>query len=282
MPLRLRPDGMSGYSALPSTIMYAEVFNRLAKVWNLMTRLRLMLPFNVFCEDQNYIGSQAVTPLWPSGAICYNSASQMAVWSGQPPSASTPTNELSDPSEWPPCTVLAARSYANLSNNCGGIGGTQFMLESYRTAVHYEVRLTDPTLVDALPPDIQALLAGQSLSFIARRQTLTAWLEKEAVESQADAQYCDAVGHPDTTGFFWVEGEGGWKFNPRPTSGGETTDCVLMAGAGVLDAGTPPSSDFYAGRNAFLEDCDIGESARFISLEPIDSWTVFLEIPLYD
>lgn len=257
LPGEARPDGMSGFSALPSTVLYAEVFSQLARAYNLLDKLRLLLPMQLLYRTNAYRGTMAVTPQWDTGS--------KAVWTGAPPPATTP-----DPFGWSDWEVWAdgmgATSAAHLQ-----ITGTGWEMVTVRDVVQFKLELLDANAIHALPSAFHDMLEGQS-GFVGWNSTALLWYVGVPVTVESEAQDC-----PDNSGmdrFFW--NGSGWRFEayPEPPDN-ETRTCDVFT-SGTMDPGTPPSGTFRADGAGVCAN----SSFRSIGVEPASQLGRFVTCPL--
>jgi len=277
-----RPDTMFGFSAQTNTVLRAEVFNRMAKVFNKLTRLRMMLPFRLQARGQSYFGSDSIAPNWPPGTICQTDANKKAVASTGLPAASQafPGNDLEEWDELPAGLGFGSSSFGgfNALEPCFG-GEGLFALSSFRTVTHWRMQPTDALALHALPPLIQGLVEGGAVGFLARVHTFTSVPRGIVVSTQAEATPCNFPNQTPTP-YFWDQDADGYRFEDDQTN---TEVCQLMPPAGVLDAGQPPGGTFYIGHNRSAGGVRCANtSARSVTVTPLVDQTTYIEAELVD
>jgi hypothetical protein len=242
-----RDDDPAGFGALPNTLMYADIYNRLGSCFNLLTRARVMLPFGVECRSQSFTGVQAVTPDWPPTPSCHTDAGQYGVvWTGAPAPAGTAGGAFT---AWSDCGLGAgADSFASIStNSCPVENGTQFNLVTTKTVTEYRVALLTgwENAVPIAWRDEIASIGG----FIGTWTHERSKAKCDAVSGNInDSQGCCPSGQLPCVGALWdTGGSFGWG-NCGSEVIESVTECRLLD-AGTLNPGTPPAGLFFGAHN---------------------------------
>ena len=279
--LDVRADGPHGYGPLPNPWMYAEVFNRLAKAVNLLTRARVMLPFEVQCKTQNFSGTKEITPDWPTDMPVCSEGKYTVVWAGSPPDAGTLDSEDAD---WVECGLGASASSSGGIDldNCTGSNG--FLAYTHRQVTAYRVQLTTgyELAIPAAWRDQVASIGG----FVGIYQSSTQQARCNDVTSADDADGCcpDYQTDPGLCGPDWWDtdlGKGWGGCGPYPVE--EIAECRMLS-AGTLDPGTPPDgAPFVGGHNTQSPPVRCGNSSgKSISISVLNDPGFFVTIPLVD
>ena len=223
----VRPDEPAGHGPLPNTVMYADVFNRLSKSVNLLTKARVMVPFDLECKYDTYNGSKVVLQDW--GDPCSGSGTQRAVWTGTPPGAGT----FSGSSGWLSCGSSVSVSNSGGMNGCSGAG---YAVTSERTIGSFRIAVNAAHL-DSLSPTLQAAIQDSG-GIMCKVTTTTHWPTGAVTGSSAASDPCGVLGH-----YFW-DGVSGWTFAERTT---ETVACRATGGTETFDPGpgVPGGTFFY-------------------------------------
>jgi hypothetical protein len=252
-----------GYRPIPNTIIRAEEFNRFSQCQNLLTKARVMLPFVVECNTENFLGDQPVSSSFPSPPFnCILADFSMALYSGGPPSVSS-----AGTTGWIDCAGGgSAFSEAALD------GGTcpdadHFNLTAQKNTVSYRITV-DADALNAIPIAWRDQIDSIG-GFVGRTLTTTHTPSVQSVGAEADAEVCH--GHS-----FW-DGSTGYIFDTLI----ETETVCRLFSAGSFDAGTPPGGDFALIHVPASSDCGTG-SSRSIDFTIYTDPGFFIDVPLVD
>jgi len=276
--LGARPDNPAGYGPLPNTVMYAEVFNRIASAVNALDRARIWLPFELECRTKEAHREQSIGASWPDDAECASSpASQWRmVWNGSPPA---PNLGAAAWGGWTSCglTVSASASAGILTSQCSG---ANFIIRTDQAAVEYRVAITGDAEL-ALRPELREAVRDLGGVF-------ATWSGGElrpfcnTVGSSGEAGGCCFAYQTPCPGWFW-DSEDELGYTCGVVEKLEGSQC-LMIQTGVLETSPPPGGTFSAARGlvgsgGFAAECASG-SLIYRQLEINTDPGFWIRVPL--
>jgi len=264
--LDVREDSPGGFGPLPSTKMYAEVFNRLVSCVNLLDKVRLDLPINFKYREFDYRDDRPVSLTESGGTSCTTVGTCKAYGDGLVASPAT-TLVAGSPSAWDTWTTIGAF-------NKGQLGGCPYVMISQRRDTEYKVEI-DPDYWNAVPAEVLDLVNLGGTGFLAIKTTTLENERREAVPDE-DGDRCptDRLDFPP----LWKDGDQAYRWRNTAT---ETSECILV-NSGVLQAPGTPSSDYKIGRQPPLpETAFCGNlAAGSVRLDLIAEQGAFLKVPL--
>ncbi|MBM3882877.1 MAG: hypothetical protein FJ387_24670 [Verrucomicrobia bacterium] len=254
-----RPDAPQGFGPLQHTRLAAQCFNQISAAVNRLTRLRVMLPFELLEKVDIYDGQRVLTlaenTSCDGSPVTCGSAGHFT-WKGSPP----PATHLAVPGIELPVTYAQAANGAEIPNTCSG---ADYLLNSYRNISTWRFSLVDPDALYAIPPAWRDMLDTHIGSLFCR-------------ETYSVHQTVDPLG-TETCGPTIFDCD----FQPVET---RTWECVLSSG-GVLDLGDPAPGWFHVNWSLNPLDFCAGGSSSIVTMTPISGSVgphVFLEVPLVD
>lgn len=274
LPVSMNDGTANAFGPLPNTIMYADVFNQLARAVNLLDKARVIIPFKLFCKEYFFEGSTDITPDWDAGSCTAPPGSVKAVWTGTGPGATTLTAET----DWQECTQPggSGNPYSFQSTvgsdidpfTCGGSGA--YLLTTSAKVVEFKFEPRDPLIENALSADILELMRGGQggfLGYLNTQQTTSELYEVytggEAIECDSNQLFHAGVGYNETL------------------ATDDSTQCALIS-SGALDPGGPASSGHYLIRWGGAADnfCNGGFArSKTLTADPANT-SFFVEVPL--
>ena len=172
LPDALRPDKPEGHGPLPHTRMYAEPFNRFARVVNLMTTVRVALPYRAQYRTTNYIGRKEIS----AGNGCGESTACGTVariaWRG----TGAPASTLQATYDWTDMSTLGDAATAFSGSAFSSIGCAEsgaWALDSSRVVVDWRVQLVHPDYLEACPPSWRDMIGTPLAGVIGTVETVT-------------------------------------------------------------------------------------------------------------
>jgi hypothetical protein len=270
LPRSKRPDDPNSCGALPNTVMYAEVFNQLARAVNKLDKARVQVPFKLQCKTYTFEGSKDVGADWSDVACAPDPAPIKAVWTGTGADAVDLINE----SEWQECSQDLSGIYAissDVSTNfdqdsCGG--GTDFRIKTNARVGEFRFEPLNAQVALAIPDDILELLRGGSGGFLGYKTTTRTRFDLTE-QTTSGASY-DCSGTP----LF----DSGVGYSADLVTVADTV-CGLVTG-GALDPGDPGESGHAMVRDGVSDPCLLGYG-NIVSLtaDPSNN-TFFVQVPI--
>lgn len=263
-----RDDAPQGFGPMPDTLLYADVFNRLALAVNLLDKARLDVPIEFQSQDVNYAGSEDVTLTdcsATSGCTTVGTCAAYGDGLGSAPASLISTGA------WTPTVSIGA------SAGCS-ITGCPYQLTTGRIEQNYRVEI-DPDFVNAVPQEIRDLLDLNGSGFFAVYDSLQTNNKREIVGSGLG----DGCFPPGSTDFFFDTGDPTQKFRWVEDQHIAVSECRLVT-SGTL---APPPllvNDYQAGHSASAPGpafCDSGPSSS-ASLTLVNENGAFLQVPLVE
>jgi hypothetical protein len=151
LPDSLRPDQAEGHGPMPTTQLWAEVFNRYSKILNLLDTVRVVLPYKV--EEQITTYSDAEPIAGDVGPDCDASntgcgANGKVAWQGIGPASVTVTNV----GPWGDLVqaYTQGQTYVEFSDNCD-VDPSKWSLVTNRIVSQFRIALVDPDALYAVP-----------------------------------------------------------------------------------------------------------------------------------
>lgn len=281
--LKKRPDLPTGYGPIPDTIMYADVFNRLASAVNLLTKVRIDVPLEFQSREYHYFSTNTPDLLTCTfGSTDGNSAGFTTCSIPAPCSPSGTFFAYADGrgagpltlyciTNWVPATVIVARIDASTATGCPS------QIVSSKLDIDYRM-VIDPNWVEAVPQEIKDLMDLSLSGFFCVISTHQVNTRREVV----------TTGFGDTCGGVvdaWFDSNDNSKKFRWVTGTTIDKSYCAMVNSGRLTAPDLLSSDFFIGRTTSMpvgSFCAAGSSASSIEIDLIDQKMAFITVPLVD
>lgn len=230
--LLVRPDLPAGYGPLPNTVMYADVFGRLAAGVNLLDTARVMLPFEIEWRERTSTALKTVPAeeVWPTGATCA-AGYVKCKWSGMPPGIST----LGTWSAW--STVPTVTSPAIATTILSTCDGSDWQCQTARTDV--EMRVSIPSDAQYAIPDAWVDMLGEA-KFLLRITIQQDANRATRVETSEESSGCAQVGLEDHS---WWDLGMGYGYLMETVNEVNSTYCEI-ASPGIHNPGNPVRADY--------------------------------------
>jgi hypothetical protein len=256
-PDAVREDLMQGFGPLPNTHMYADVFNRLSACVNLLTRVRVELPFKVECQVHQYYGETVVNPSWTNGGgtpNCNTAADYAAIFSvGNAPVS------LDSTIPWSDCGSTVGSSFGTNIDTSRCATGAAFYLVTTGTKSDYRVAIDGNSYL-AIPASWQADVSSIG-GFLGEETTQTVLARCDKATSFADSDGCCPPGTPSCFGDFWDTGNSTGYKNCRGDIIAEETVCKILDRTGTIDAGMPPAGTYSAANDSGIPAASCANSS---------------------
>jgi len=256
----IRDDLPQGFGPLPNTEASAELFNQFAAAVDILTHVRLMVPWRMM--ERTTIYSDATPIPDDPAAVCGSTtcgASGLRAYYGEGPAATTINTPTTD---WTEATGLVqAFTEAGFSYDCYG-GFVNWNLVTTRYTLEYDFSLVDEDMWYAFHPSWAEMWSAGGVGTLACVQDLEYhWLMTDSLV----ATPCGA--HPLPCSFTMaLTNTGGCEFLQR----------------GSVDFGPlAPESWFYVVKYPPSDLCKNG-SDRHRYITPLFQRSLFLSIPVYD
>lgn len=272
MPEKQREDVPQGFGPLPNTIMYAEIFADMARAVNLLTRVRLLLPWKSECRELSYRGEQTVSGDWPEDVTC-SSGMTKAVFFGMGPGAVAST-DVEEP-EWSECSSLISSAAFGIDQECAAEAG-KFKLVTGKQVMQFRLRLVDPAAMNAVPEYLQELINDEKTGFFGLVEVNREGIHAQEVNDASEADGCPDLGAHT----FFFAGGVGYKAE-RVVLAEHVKYCSVFS-AGTLEVQMPPTSDLFMGRSAGLQFCPYSAFSNISVSFPGAQIPAFIEVPLSD
>ena len=266
-PLAQRVDA-SGFGPLPNSLMYGEVFTRLAKAANLLDKLRLDVPIVFKYRTFEYRDDHAVSLTELDGTNCTTTGTCRAYGDGLGVPEATTLN-FGSPSAWGTWVSIGALK-------AGQLVGCPYQMASVRTDTEYRAEI-DPAFWNAVPTAVLDLVNLGSTGFLAIKFT-SIENERREIVADVDGDRCPTT--PPGGPAHWFDGGGEyyrWVRNQLI----ETTECVLVT-SGLLTAPAVLSSDYKIGRTGALPAGGFcgNVATSGVRLDLISEQAAFVIVPL--
>lgn len=258
----------AGFSVLPNTYMMAQQYNDLAACYNLMTRARIMLPWDFESKSDDYSLTQYVTPQITQPDTCADGADSFFVFSGSPGSP-----PLTTPGSWTSGLVASGVARSDASFNVGPVcnPGVGYQFISTKNVLSYRSGPLDPDALNAIPAYLQDLMVLNGTGFLAlynENSTIT----KIRVVPGGSATMCDSIPATDSGGT-------SYEIYTEETIVAYN-ECRLFS-AGTFDPGTAPAGAFSRIHDASSGGFCGSGSGSAKSITPIGTdYYHFFEVPL--
>lgn len=259
-----------GYGPLPNTKTYADVYNQLVKVVNLLNRVRIMIPAQI--ESIIISGSKD----FPTGAFSAGGdgsdcsegsvrAVQVRYTPGDPGTTRTglETWEVG---------LSGSTVAAQLNGTCTG---TAWNVRVTRDNTYYRWGAIDPDSVYAIPENLRPLLTERPV-VLAKMTSIKSRHRGEITGIIGDSEECCFDYQRPCPGFWHAGGSNWWVF---PGTAVETYACV--SATGVIAADALGSSHFAWGYTSSGAECPVGPTNQ-LTAELLSNSTAVVEIPLVD
>ena len=172
LPDKLRPDKAEGHGPLPKTRMYAEVFNRYARIVNLMTTVRVALPYRAQYRTVSYFGRKEITAGNGCGESTACGTAARIAWRG----TGAPASTLLDATDWMDMSTLGDAATAFSGSAFSSIGCAEsgaWALDSSRVVVDWRVQLVHPDYLEACPPSWRDMIGTPAAGVVGTVETVT-------------------------------------------------------------------------------------------------------------
>lgn len=261
-----RGDKPQGFGQLPNTTPAAEIYNQVAGVLNLLTKVRVMLPMSFQTRSLSGLAQTPVTGLQNDRVTpldCSEGIAIAGLWTGTPPDPGA-----ASPGDWEDSFGVSSGVGAQI--DCFECDGTNFLLTVSRTDMQWRWNYTDPDAQHAVPETWRDMVQteGRMLAF----RTETVLQDHVAIAADFDdATKCDALG-------IWFDGTNYLKF--IETAVVNTSACVTLSNSGSISAAGLGKNDLAIGRAPDGTTCCAGVSSS-INITPIlGDDTAYIQIPL--
>lgn len=263
-PLSIRDAGNAGHGPLPNTKLYAEVFNRLVKCVNKLTKARVMLPFSLECQTVTKQGEVVLPMQWPGAGAhdCFPGSDYRFLASGSPPAGSVVINTI----PWSNCgSSVSAISIGFISTTC--TPGNDWTLVSQIDEVEYRIAI-DPNLLEAIPVLWRDQISN--LGGVMVRETFSTTVPTcEDGKALLDSEQC--------FGIRLYDGTSGYDCDQTTTT---IISCHLLS-PGTITAGPPPGGIFTSMNDSGSGTCNNQSSSnRALDVLSIDEF--FIDVPVED
>lgn len=256
----------AGFSVLPNTVIMAQQYNDLAACFNLLTRVRIMVPWNAESKVDPYASTQYVTPDIAAPSVCADGSDSFFAWTGAPdaPAAGTP-------GAWGP----AGGSFAGNSSADFGTGpwcnpGIGYAFSTSKNVCSFRTNPIDPNSLYAIPALLQDLLINGGSGLLAQYDE-TSFVTRIKGVSAGSQTMCDSMGAVDGANYYEVYTEETVEAD---------AECRLIS-AGTLDPGTAPGGTFTLIHDASSGGKCASGSGRLQQITIIGTEdSFFFEIPL--
>lgn len=266
LPGSLRPDLPCGFGPLQRNLPYAEVWNRMARMVNLLTKVRLPLPFKFLYYTRTNTASKPEGQSWPDAHFGCPWDKALALggalivdrpdMDNPPPSddewregrhvevsASIGLNASCVPGHGAPCVTPEAEPPGD-----GGIPTTplpQWVLAGTRQVARYRFELADGGMLAAIPEE----LLGPDGGIPWENTRFLGWFEDQELVAKGheaataeESAPCSSVADGDLKRFW--DGSRGYWFEDVPI--GTPGECRIFGlSKGELDTEVPAGGDFF-------------------------------------
>jgi hypothetical protein len=239
--LRIREDNPDTFGPLPNSVMYAELYNRIASCLNLLDTVRLMMPMTLQTKKKVYyeVFEKSLTDGF-IGTDCTPGGVHAGWWSGTPSAPAL----FSEETEWTSTGSFAVNSVANFVSSsgvemCADGTGPEWNFQVQRETIQFRYGFEDDLYENAFPPIVADLTGTFNFAIVGTMTASREWDEVYEVSSEAEAIDCGT----DPTTPFW-DGASGVNFY---THFEEASECAYFR-SGFADSGTPPGGDFMIGQ----------------------------------
>jgi hypothetical protein len=247
-----RPDKPRGHGPMPNTRFSSELFNQFASAVDLLTHVRIMIPWSMTETHDLYtgeaLGVEGSLPLECADTSCVSASGRVAFCGTARPADILLSTGNSDGFLW-------AVTSAAVGPGC--YAGDLWNFAPSRRVQHYELNPVDPDIVDAFHPSWRSMIeTDKGAATLCCYTTGREWFVKGDVATCGSAL-------------------GSCKFELKYDY---TTTCV-WAGTGTLDMGEYPGGGWH-----FLDKSTLcqGSPAAHAWLTPLSTIDSVLIIPLAD
>jgi hypothetical protein len=268
-----RPDAPEGFGPLPNTRAMAETFNLFVDAVNLLTDVRVMLPFVFECKDSVGNVSQLIGGALnaeregvPSATDSYSGASDFAVWTSNP--APAPSSFVDG--TWGPCSGIVPVSEMLPSWDEGAQAMT---LNSQVIKVHWRYTVVDPDAINAIPEEWRDMLETDAV-MLATREDITRRLKVRQGLSE-EGPNCSLF----SSSIVWDNSTGALVFD-EIADGVDDVRCLFLPSSGGLAPPAFPGSDAYVADQLGLPGtCSLGPRTQSIVI-PKNVNDAMIRVPL--
>lgn len=267
---KVREDAPKGFGVVPLTIPAAEQFNWLARICNVLTRFRVMLPmkFETATVSTPGLAQREISAADIDGA---NVPGTLAAINYKGFAFGTPVDAPNGPQNpFAAATFCGSQVGANIINTA--IPGTgNWYLTTERTDESWQFTFVDPDAQYACQPSWYDMLStyGELLATTHDNESPLTF----ATVTDGTGSTCGAYGGEYFKSAF---GPSAWKLSAGTVY---TDGCKFFAASGTLHAeGPPPSGAFEAAQWAGTF-CNEG-SQRGLSFTPVLTDAIILRVPL--
>lgn len=255
----VREDAPQGFGPLPNTYASAELFNQFASAVDLLTHVRMMVPWKMMERHTIYMNNTPIVD--DPGAVCGSTscgAAGMETWSGVGPPALDVYTPITD---WTEVTgQIEAWTYAAFSAACYG-GGGYWNLVTWRCVTEYDYALVDEDMFHAFPEGWADMWGGSVGTLACVQDVSVHWLMTDSGGSTPCGM------HPIAC-----------TFEAELANVGR---CEFLT-RGTIDFGpVAPQSWFYIVKYPPADLCNNqSEVRRWIN--PLFHRSLYLHVPVYD
>lgn len=262
-----RQDAPHGHSPPPATAINAEVFNRLSKAVNLLTKFRLMVPYQIRAENWFYYGRRQSA--WPDTASFSGTlrawedavdAPRAATLSSGPTSLGVVTD-----------AVAGAECLLTVVEDGGYV-----LVEASSQPFRWWVEIADG-IEAAFPPNVQALLNLENVNVLVQRHVTRSNERRSVVAAAEDGEVMNG------SAGWWFGDDGYYVWGAGLVADDSKT--VALERPGTVAPPALPASDMAIGRDPSMTNGEferVGVAQSGLTLSFITGQTLVLEVPLTD
>lgn len=237
LPAVLNTRKPTCYGPLPNSIIYSGWQNQLAQCINLLTKVRVPLPFTMLGKASQYTGSSCVSPTWANNTTCLegnNSYKAIIINAVSPPASGFSSGDedyitLDDPVR----DGLGVSTYASINGCCGDT----INISSIRDIIEYKYIPLDADAVNAMSPKLYASYINGTGNSLFGKITTTTFIPKATrVYNGGSSWTCGDREQLEGNWSPFFEDDTGYAVDNDIYV---STYCGLITN-GVLDAGTTP------------------------------------------
>jgi hypothetical protein len=269
---------------LPNTVPYADAINAISRCVNLLTKVRVPLPFTMNCKRTVYGGSLSVGSD-DGDELCFQGSNAAAIKQGV---GEIPCNTVIRQDEWGGCCDSSDCGF-NVFNSGVFIGdcgpNNEFVISGHRETVEYNFNPFDPNALYAMGDDLRDMYSLPTVGFWADYRDSLYITSLSQTDTQTDSIQCQtSVNTPSYPLWFQVDGYG-WKAEASDSSFNIKTCRYFATTNGIIDPGNPVASDHSMVKRTLqgetILNCSSGTS-RNIEVRPQSTTEVVISVPLID
>jgi hypothetical protein len=269
----VRIDAPHGFGPPPSTSVSAEVFNRLVKAVNLLTRFRLMIPYDIQAESWVYEGSRE-----SNIPGTFSTTGNMAQFEDRVDAPNTPLLTAGP-------TALGVVVSATASASCSlGVHDNPgpVMVDAARSPFRWWIEVANG-IEAAFPPIVAELVSLSSVQVLVQRYR-TRKNQHRTVEDTAEEgeSLSRGFGWDPIAGWWYRAGEGYMLWSPGAVNE-DGPPTVALESPGTVWPPDLPAGDMAIGRQSVMSNGDFDRPASTessLQLYFVPGQTLVIEVPL--